>query len=397
MSDNPNNDAKTMARKRNKQILIYCSIVLILLVLFLFYWFFVLRFYVYTNDAYVEGNLVFITPLRPGFITKIHTDDTFLVKKGQVLIDLDTTDSEINLHRTEEELGKAVREVCQNFHQVFIYLAEIEISQAELWRAAKDYKHRQDVIQKGGVSLEDMQHAAAALQANRSALERARSLYEQAMSFVRGTSIKSHPKVLAAADWLREAFVQLNRCKIYAPVEGLVAQRRAQVGMWISPDQPIMSVIPLEQVWVNANYKETQVRHMRIGQKVKLTSDLYGRNVIYRGIIVGLPGAAGDAFSILPPQNLTGNWIKIVQRVPVRVAIDPEDLLEHPLRIGLSMHSTVTLSPIEDGLVPTTTYAPNYETSVYEDEEAGVKELIEAIIDANLDPKLEKYANTPLF
>jgi membrane fusion protein, multidrug efflux system len=396
MSEVQNNDPKIMTQKKNNQILIYCSIALILLVIFLLYWLFVLRFYQYTNDAYVEGNMVYITPLRSGFITKIHTDDTFLVKKGQVLIDLDTTDAEINLHRAKEELAKAVREVCQNFHQVFIYRSEIDISQAELTRTTQDYQHRQDVIHRGGVSIEDMEHAQAALAANISTLKRAQSLYEQALSFVQGTSIKNHPKVLAAADWLRDAFVQYGRCKIYAPVEGLVAQRKAQVGMWVNSDQPIMSVIPLDQIWVNANYKETQMKYMRIGQKVKLTSDLYGGGIIYQGIIAGLPGAAGDAFSILPPQNLTGNWIKIVQRVPVRIALDPQDLVKHPLRIGLSMETTVTLSHVEDGLVPTTTNAPKYETSVYEDEQAGVEDLIKTIIDTNLDPKLEKYADNPL-
>ena len=397
MSDDLTDNTKAMRQKRNKQVLIYCSICLALLVFFLLYWFIVLRFSEYTNDAYVEGNMVYITPLRPGFITKIHTDDTFLVKKGQVLIDLDTTDSEINLHRSQEELAKAVREVCQNFHQVFIYQAEKDISQAELIRASQDYQHRQDVIKKGGVSIEDIEHAAAALEVNISALERANSHYEEALSVVQNTSIKSHPKVLAAADWVRDAFVQLNRCKIYAPVEGLVAQRKAQVGMWVTPSQPIMSVIPLDQIWVNANYKETQMKYIRIGQKVRLTSDFYGSDIVYHGTIVGLPGAAGDAFSLLPPQNLTGNWIKIVQRVPVRIAIDSEDLQKHPLRIGLSMESTVTLSKVEGGLVPITTNAPNYETSVYETEEAGVEELIDAIINTNLDPKLKQYANHPLF
>jgi len=397
MSDELTDNPKPMKQKRNKQIFLYCSICLILLVVFLSYWFIVLRCSEYTNDAYVEGNMVYITPLRQGFITKIHTDDTFLVKKGQVLIDLDTTDSEINLHRSQEELAKAVREVCQSFHQVFIYQTEIDISQAELVRATQDYQHRQDVIKRGGVTIEDMEHAAAALEVNISALKKAKSLYEQALSIVQNTSIKSHPKVLAAADWVREAFVQLKRCRIYAPVEGLVAQRKAQVGMWVNPSKPIMSVIPLDQIWVNANYKETQLKHIRIGQKVKLTSDLYGSDIIYHGTIVGLPGAAGDAFSLLPPQNLTGNWIKIVQRVPVRIAIDANDLQKHPLRIGLSMESTVTISRDEGGLVPTTTNAPSYETSVYETEEVGVDELIHAIINANLDPKLEYYANHPLF
>jgi membrane fusion protein (multidrug efflux system) len=387
-----------LKQKRTRHILLYCCICLVLLTLFFLYWLFELKEYAYTNDAYVEGNMVTITPLRPGFIIKIHSDDTFLVKKGQILVDLDTTDDEISLHKAKEELAQTVRVVCQNFHQVFIYRAEIAISQAELIRVTQDYQHRQDVIQRGGVSVEDMEHAAAALDANKATLKRAHSLHEQALSFVQGTSIKNHPKVLAAADVLRDAFVQWKRCKIYAPVEGLVAQRTAQVGMWVNSGQPIMSVIPLDQIWVNANYKETQLKHMRIGQKAELTSDLYGSSIVYHGIIAGLPGAAGDAFSLLPPQNLTGNWIKIVQRVPVRIALDHDELQQHPLRIGLSMESTVALSDFEgdEGLLPTTTKAPKYETSVFEDEQAGVEEMITGIIDSNLDPKLEHYANNPL-
>jgi len=399
MSDEQIQDTNTMKQTRKKQIFLYCGICLVLLFLFFLYWFFDLRRYEYTNDAYVQGNMVYITPLRPGFITKIHTDDTFLVKKGQVIIDLDTTDAEIRLHRAQAELAKAVREVSQNFHQVFVYRAEIDISQAELTKAKQDYQHRQDVIHRGGVSVEDLEHATAALEANVATLKMNQSLYEQALSFVRGTSLNNHPQVVAAADWLRDAFVQCKRCRIYAPVEGLVAQRKAQVGMWVNQDQPIMSIIPLDQIWVNANYKETQVKNMRIGQKVRLTSDLYGGDVVYDGTIAGLPGAAGDAFSLLPPQNLTGNWIKIVQRVPVRIAINPENLQKHPLRIGLSMESHVALSHFdgEEGLVPITTKGPHYETSVYDDEQVGVEEMIKEIIDANMDPTLVQYANNPLF
>lgn len=383
-------------KKRNRNIAIYLIVALVLLLLFLLYWIFVLRHYEYTNDAYVQGNMVNITPLRPGFITSIHSDDTFLVKKGQLLVDLDTTDSLINLERTQANLASAVREVCQNFHQVFVYKAEIAISLADFIRSKQDFQHRQDVISRGGVSIEDMEHATAALDASFSAFQRMQSLYEQALSAVQGSSIKNHPKVVAAANWVRESFVQLKRCKIYSPVEGLVAQRKAQVGMWIVPDKPIMSVIPLDQIWVNANYKETQMKHMRIGQKVDLTSDLYGGDVHYKGIVVGLPGAAGDAFSLLPPQNLSGNWIKIVQRVPVRVAIDPKDLKKNPLRIGLSMEASVSLGDTHGNLVPDTYKGPTYETQIYEDELVGAEALITHIIDSNLDPTLKDYATHPL-
>lgn len=393
-SDNENLPPPT--KRRNQQIFIYCSIACLLAIAFLLYWLFVLQYYAYTDDAYVEGNMVFITPLRSGFITQIHTDDTFLVQRGQLLIDLDTTDSEIALSKAKEELAAVVREVCKEFHQVFVYRAEIEIAQAELIRAKQDYQHRQDVIEQGGVSTEDLEHAKAALDSSTAALQRVTFLYELALSLVQGTSVESHPHVLAAADKVREAYVQLKRCKIHSPVEGLVAQRKAQVGMWVESGKPLMSVIPLDQIWVNANFKETQMKFMRIGQKVKLTADLYGDDIPYQGIIVGLPGAAGDAFSLLPPQNLSGNWIKIVQRVPVRVSVDPKQLREHPLRIGLSMEATVDLSDKDGSLLPKSIIGPIYSTSIYDGELQGVEALIQRILDKNIDPKLLQYAETPL-
>jgi membrane fusion protein, multidrug efflux system len=384
-------------RKRKKIVLIFIAVCLILLLVFLLIWLLFLRFIAYTDDAYVEGNQVYITPLRPGFITAIHSDDTFLVKKGELLIDLDKTDSIIALNLAKKNLAQVTREVCQLFHQVFAYRAEIEVRKAEFIKASQDYEHRKDVIAEGGVSLEDFEHAIAALRANFYSLQMTEILYEKALSLVQGTSIKSHPLVLEAADKVRDAWVQLYRCQIYAPVEGLVAQRKIQVGMWVDAGQPLMSVIPLDQIWVNANYKETQLKHMRIGQKVKITSDLYGRDTVFHGTIVGLPGAAGNAFSLLPPQNLSGNWIKIVQRVPVRVSLDPEELIQHPLRIGLSLESIVDLRDQQGLLVPTSSEgSPLYETPIYEEEEAGDEESIDTIIDGNLDPVLSLYADTPL-
>jgi membrane fusion protein (multidrug efflux system) len=396
MNEIADNNSLPPSKKRNQHILIYCGIVFVLLIAFLLYWLFVLQYYEYTDDAYVEGNMVYVTSLRPGFITQIHSDDTFLVRKGQLLIELDRTDAEIALNKAKEELANVVREVCRNFHQVFVYQADIEIVQAELIRAKQDYQHRQDVIAAGGVSTEDIEHAKAALDASTSSLQRAKTLHKQALSLVQGTTIKGHPQVLASANRVREMSVQLKRCKIHSPVEGLVAQRKAQVGMWIDPGMPLMSVIPLNQIWVNANFKETQMKAMRIGQKVSLTSDYYGGENVYHGVVVGLPGAAGDAFSILPPQNLSGNWIKIVQRVPVRIGLDPQQLHEHPLRIGLSMEATVDLSSEGNVMVPASTDGPLYATSIFDEELQGIEEIVQEIIRANMDPKLSEFANTPL-
>lgn len=383
--------------KRKKIATIFSSVCIALALAFFFFWLLYLRFIEYTDDAYVEGNQVYITPLRPGFITAIHSDDTYLVKKGQVLIDLDKTDAAIALNQAKKNLAQVVREVCQMFHQVFVYEAEIEVKKAEYIKSAQDFEHRRDVIDEGGVSVEDFEHAIAALSSSFYSLQMTELLYEKALSIVQGTSIKGHPLVLEAADRVRDAWVQLYRCRIYSPVEGLVAQRKIQVGMWADIGQLLMSVIPLDQIWVNANYKETQLKHMRIGQPVKITSDLYGNDVVFHGTIAGLPGAAGNAFSLLPPQNLSGNWIKIVQRVPVRVSLDAEEIKRHPLRIGLSMEAIVDLRNQTGLLVPETNEgSPKYETPIYEWEEKGDEEAIGLILNENLDPSLSAYAETPL-
>ncbi len=390
-------DHVQLQKKRKRLTFVFWSSCLVLLLIGVLVWFFVLRLRAFTDDAYVEGNQLFITPLKKGFVTAIHTDDTFFVKKGQLLVELDTTDALIALDLTQKQLANQVREICQAFHQVFAYKAEIESRKAELIRTAQDYKHREDVLAAAGVSQEDFDHAVAALRSGYFALKTSEAFYERALAYVQGTSITMHPQIQAAADQLRNMWVQLYRCKVYAPVDGLVAQRSIQVGMWVNSGHPLMSIIPLDQVWVNANFKETQMKDMKIGQKVLLTSDLYGDGIVFNGTIVGLPGGAGNAFSLLPPQNLSGNWIKIVQRLPVRVQLDPNEIKKHPLRIGLSMEATVDLTDQEGGLVPTSTeVAPCYRTSIFELEEIGAMEMIEAVIHENLDPTLLTYAHTAL-
>ena len=390
-------DQNQPTKKRRNLYFNFWGPICLLFILSFLIWLFFLKYQAYTDDAYVEGNQVFITPLKSGFITAIHTDDTYFVKKGQLLIELDTTDSEIALDAAKEELANIVREVCQAFHQVFTLMAEQEAKKAELIRAAQDFKHRQDVLWALGVSIEDYQHAVANLKANYHALKAINSNFKKSVAYVQGTGIKTHPRVLFASTQLRNMHVQHYRCKIYAPVDGLVAQRKIQVGMWVNAGQPIFSVIPLDQIWVNANFKETQMKEMKIGQKVKLTSDLYGYDIIYHGVVEGLPGAAGNAFSLLPPQNLSGNWIKIVQRLPVRIGLNHQEIKDHPLRIGLSMHAFVDLHDQEGELVPTSSAgSPLYTTSIFKEEEKGVFDLIEKVIESNLDPTLLAWSKLPL-
>lgn len=360
-------------------------------------WAFYLRNIAYTDDAYVHGNLVVLTPLHEGFVTDIYTDDTFLAEKGELLVQLDETDAKIRLKDSQEILAKTVREVCQIFHRTFAYQSEISVRMAELIVSKQDWDHRIDVINAGGVSLENLQHAEAALKASFFSLKETESQYLKERAMVLGTSIRSNPLVLAAVQRVVDDWVRLHRCRIYSPVRGIVAQRTAQVGMWVPAGTPLLSVIPLDQIWVNANYKETQMKHMKIGQKVDITADMYGLGVVYHGEIVGLPGGAGNAFSILPPQNLSGNWIKIVQRLPVRVALDPEELIRYPLRVGQTMRALTKLNTPNIGYVPKTTKgSPHYTTPIFETEELGVQGFIDEIISNNLDPALKDYLDHPL-
>lgn len=362
----------------------------ICLILYLFYF----RDIAYTDDAYVEGNQVAVTPLQDGFVTGIFTDDTFLVEKGELIAQLDETDAKIALNQAIEGLSKSVRLLCQVYYNLFALRSEIGVRKAELIKTKQDWDHRIDVIKRGGVSLENLEHAEAALKASYFELKATESYYQKERAYIQAESIMSHPAVREAADKVRDAWVRLYRCKIYAPVTGLVAQRKAQVGMWLESGEWMMSIIPLDQIWVNANYKETQMKRMRIGQRVKLHSDLYGRRVHYQGKIVGLPGGAGNAFSLLPPQNLSGNWIKIVQRLPVRVEIDPADLKKHPLRIGLSMFATTYLDERGD-LVPKKPMGPSYTTPIFTEEERGDETLVREIVLQNVDPELSYYATHP--
>ena len=282
-------------------------------------------------------------------------------------------------------------------HDMFALKADIAYWDAFLLRAVQDLQKREQVIGIGGVSLEDLEHARAAVREGASKLESTKSMVKKEAAMVQGTSIFCNPLVVAASEEMKAAWVKLYRTKVYAPVSGLVAQRKIQVGMRVEEGEPLLSIIPLDQIWVNANFKETQMKHMKIGQRVKLYSDMYGRSVMYYGHIVGLPGGAGNAFSLLPPQNLSGNWIKIVQRLPVRVAIDTGPLKRYPLRIGMTMHAIVSVRD-RSGPYFTTSQSetPRYITQVFSEETAGVAEEIEKIMQDNIDPALTFFGVNPV-
>ena len=319
------------------------------------YWALALRHHESTDNAYVQAPVVQITPQVGGTVLAVMADDTDIVKQGMPLVRLDPSDAKLALERAEAQLAQTVREVRTLYvnnsalaASVRAREAEVLRLEAEVARAADDVARRRPLLASGAVGGEEMKHAETTLASAKSQLAGAQSALaaarEQAASnraLTDGTAVDRHPNVERAAAAVREAWLALQRTELQAPVSGQVAKRTVQVGQRVAAGSPLMTVIPLEQVWVEANFKEVQLRQMRIGQPVKLTADLYGSKVEYDGRIAGLGAGTGAAFALLPAQNATGNWIKVVQRVPVRVELDAKQLAEHPLRVGLSMEASV--------------------------------------------------------
>lgn len=324
------------------------------------YYALVLNHYEHTDNAYVQGNVVQLTPQVSGTVLAINADDTDFVKAGQVIVKLDPADAQVALDQAEAQLAQTVREVRTLFANNATLKAQIALREADLARAQSDVARAQDDVSRrspllatGAVGKEEFNHANSQLTAAKSAVMAAQSAAlaarEQLTSnqaLTDNTSVEQHPNVLRASARVREAYLAVKRADLAAPVDGYVAKRSVQLGQRVQAGAPLMSVIALKQVWVDANFKESQLKNLRIGQPVTLTADMYGNKVEYHGKVDGLGAGTGAAFALLPAQNATGNWIKVVQRLPVRVALDAQEVAAHPLRVGLSMEARVDVSDI---------------------------------------------------
>jgi len=350
------------------------------------WYFFDGRWYEETDDAYVGGNVVQVTPQIPGTVVTIGADDGDLVHAGDVLVKLDSSNTEVALAEAKANLAGTVRRVRGLYSTVSGAQADVAARQVAVDKARADFARRRDLARTGAISAEELSHAQDELTAAESALTAAQQQYQTSKVLVDDTVVASHPDVQAAAARLRAAYLDNLRTTIVAPVDGYVAKRSVQLGQRIAPGAPLMAVVPLHQVWIDANFKETQLTHMRIGQPVEIRADLYGGSVKYAGKVQSLGVGTGSAFSLLPAQNATGNWIKIVQRVPVRVVFtDPKQLDEHPLRIGLSTRVEVSLHD-QNGpmLARRPPVQPPFSTDVYAKELAQADGVIAQIIHANL-------------
>ncbi|WP_199100958.1 efflux RND transporter periplasmic adaptor subunit [Dyella sp. ASV21] len=343
------------------------------------------RWYEETDDAYVNGNVVQITPQVPGSVITIGADDGDLVHAGDVLVKLDPADADVALQQAKANLASTVRKVRGLYSTVNGAQADVAARKIAVDKALADYNRRRDLAKSGAISAEELSHAQDALTTAQSSLTAAQQQFQTNKVLVDDTVVSSHPDVQTAAAKLRAAYLDDVRTSIIAPVDGYVAKRSVQLGQRVAPGAPLMAVVPLHEVWIDANFKETQLTQMRIGQPVEIRADVYGGAVTYKGKVQSLGVGTGSAFSLLPAQNATGNWIKIVQRVPVRVFFtDPKQLEEHPLRIGLSTKVDVSLHDQSGSLLakqaPT---QPAFNTDVYQQQLAKADGVIAEIIHAN--------------
>ncbi|MFZ4673293.1 MAG: HlyD family efflux transporter periplasmic adaptor subunit [Chlamydiia bacterium] len=383
----PPQETPPQVKTSRNRILLGVSLGLsVLTLLFGLYWFFYARFYKFTDDAYVAGNTVMVTAQVPGIITTIYAQDADFVTKGTPLVQIDPTDHQIALNALVNDLGNQVRDVAKLFFSVETTKADILAQKALLNKKIEDFERRKALIPSNAVSQEDFMHSKYDMENQEAHVLALENTLLGLEAQTENTTIETHPKVLSLIQKVLQAYINLKRCTLYAPVTGVVAQRTVQVGKWVAVTEPLLSVVPLDQMWIEANFKETQLSRVRVGQPVKIHSDIYGHSVEYSGVVAGVGGGTGSAFSVLPPQNATGNWIKIVQRVPVRIDLSRTMLEEFPLRVGLSMLVTVDTTQDQGSMTaqPRDVDTVRFATDIYANEEAGALELIRQTIETNL-------------
>ncbi len=356
-----------------------------------------------TDNAYVAGNVVQITPQVGGTVLAIGANDTDFVRAGQVLVQLDATDARVALQQAEAQLAQTVREVRTVYAnnaplqaQVSLRQADLARARAEAARAQDDVNRRRPLLATGAVGKEEFQHASAQLATSQSAVAAAQAAVQAAREQLAagqtqtdGTRPQDHPNVQRAAAQLRQAWLALERATLKAPVDGTVAKRGVQLGQRVAAGAPLMTLVALNHLWVDANLKENQLQRVHFGQPVELTADVYGKKVVYRGSVSGLGAGTGAAFALLPAQNASGNWIKVVQRVPVRIALDPEELAAHPLRVGLSMNVAIDVSDQSGAdLANTPSTAPLSSTAIFDETLHAADARVAQIVAENMGRKV---------
>lgn len=378
------------SNKRSRILWITGGLFVVIGFVALLFWLFVGQFYIYTDDAYVGGNTVMITPEVSGGVVSILADESDFVEEGQVLVEIDKNDFVLSVEEKKMTLANTVRNIAALFENVKEKQALVEVRRSEMKQKGLDLAHRVGLSETGAISIEEFEIANTAYNVSQAYLTFAQEELNAALALVENTTIATHPMVLEAAYQLKEAYLNLIRCDVVAPATGYIAKRSVQVGDFARAGDTLLFVVPLDQIWVDANYKETQLRKVRNNQRVTFTADMYGKSLEYHGRVVGLTPGTGAAFALLPPQNASGNWIKIIQRLPVRICVDPEEIKKHPLFIGLSVRMYVDLhDQTGPRLTEVARIQPRYATSMYTCQKVQMDKIDELICQII-------YENSPL-
>lgn len=376
----PNNKSQ----QRKKGLSIFILLLLLIAIGSAAYWFFFIKGFEETEDAYVSGNQVMVSSQVAGNISKINVDNMDPVQAGDVLLELDDTNAKLSFEQAKSNLANAVRQISQLNYTVKQLKSAVRANEITLAQAQGNLNRRVQLVKDGAIDKESFQHAKEAVELAKANLTTSQNQLEANQALLLDGPLSEQPQIQSAVSNLKQAWLNLERTKIRSPIKGYVARRNAQVGQAVSVGGALMAVVTTDQMWLDANFKETQLTHMRIGQPVKIHFDLYGKDKTFDGKVVGIEMGTGSAFSLLPTQNATGNWIKVVQRVPVRIQLDPQQLAENPLRIGLSATVKVDVSDsqgetLRDQASTTTLYS----TNVLQYDESAVNNLIESIIRDN--------------
>lgn len=373
--------------KDKKGVIALLLVMLLLGVAAAVYWLFIIKDRQSTDDANVAGNINPVSSQVAGNVVTINYADTQRVMKGDVLVVLDDTDAKIAYRKAQSALAWTVRQIHQLALQDGQYSADADRAAIALNQTQTDFRRQQQLYQKGLIARETLEHAGDAVASDKASLAAAVQLYQANKALLLNTTLRHNPQVLQAADTLREAWLALQRTKIRSPVTGYIAGRSVQVGQTVTAGQTLLSVVPQDQMWINANFKETQLNTVKIGQKVNVVIDLYGSSLVFEGAVEGVGMGTGSAFSLLPAQNASGNWIKVIQRVPVRVALDPRQIQQYPLRIGLSATATIFtaggISTADQALAQKVSPIPAWRSMALVLDTADIDRQIEQIIAQN--------------
>jgi len=378
------NSSNNKSQQRKKGLSIFILLLLLISIGSAAYWYFFIKGFEETEDAYVSGNQVMVSAQVAGNISKINVDNMDPVQAGNVLLELDDTNAKLSFEQDKSNLANAVRQVSQLNYTVKQLKSAVRANEITLAQAQGNLNRRVQLVKDGAIDKESFQHAKEAVELAKANLTTSQNQLEANQALLLDGPLSEQPQIQSAVSNLKQAWLNLERTKIRSPIKGYVARRNAQVGQAVSVGGALMAVVTTDQMWLDANFKETQLTHMRIGQPVEIHFDLYGKDKTFNGKVVGIEMGTGSAFSLLPAQNATGNWIKVVQRVPVRIQLDPQQLAENPLRIGLSATVKVNVSDSKGETLrdqaPATTL---YSTNVLQYDESTVNNLIESIIRDN--------------